>query len=368
MLAKPSKCGSVSTGSINRTGRLPTMHLNSPAVMQGRFSRLTVAGAIAIAAIIAIVLPPSRAQADTAPPTACDTAASFAFDNQRVAPGVSYDAINAPVAIAQCAQAVRLYPTSGRLQFELGRAFEKAGKLPQAIAAYQRAAEFGHGGGFNNLGELYRSGKGVPRNLTFAQREFEQGAARSYPEAQYNLANLLLSQARTDANIERARQLLTSALNAGYPSAAQSLQALPPPQNAAPSNASTVQPALGAVRATGPSFDCSKIGRDALSTIICSSPELSVQNLLLGQAYYALRHQVGAFGHDALKAEAKATNTAMKQHCAVPSTTPLPLPAQSYVACVQSETDSIRGSWMSRLTNEDLEEAKRPIEQLIAAQ
>jgi hypothetical protein len=60
-----------------------------------------------------------------------------------------------------------------------------------------------------------------------AQREFEQGAALGYPEAQYNLANMLLRQGRTDANVERARQLLTSALNAGYVDASASLRALP---------------------------------------------------------------------------------------------------------------------------------------------
>jgi TPR repeat protein len=327
-----------------------------------------VAYAVVAVAIMIGVFQPSRASAQAAPPTACDSAASFAFDGQRVAPGVSYDAINAPVAIAECTQGVRLYPTSGRLHFELGRAFEKAGNIPRAIAAYNRAAQLAHGGGFNNLGELYRAGKGVPHNLGIARQEFEAGSALGYPEAEFNLANLLLRQAPTDANTERARQLLTSALNAGYTDASGALQRLPAPVASAPASASATESVPAVARATGPSFDCSKIGRDALSTIICSSPQLSVQNLLLGQTYYALRHQVGAFGHDALKAEAKASNTAMKQRCAVPSTPPLPLSAQSYVACIQSETDRIRGTWMSRLTNEDLEEAKRPVEQLIAAQ
>jgi TPR repeat protein len=336
-----------------------------------RSRRGGVAGAVVAAATMIGVFQPSRASAQAAPPTACDSAASFAYDVQRVAPGVGYDSINAPFAMSQCAQAVRFYPASGRLYFEFGRALEKAGRLPRAIAAYGRAAQLGHGGGFNNLGELYRAGKGVPRDLSMAQREFEQGAALGYPEAQYNLANMLLRRARTDANIERARQLLTSALNAGYSAAAPSLQALPLPQNAVPSNAAAGPPTLGDAHATGPSFDCSKIGQDALSAIICSSPELSAQNLLLGQTYYALRHQVGPIGQDDLKAEAKATNNAMKRHCLIPNATPLPFPSQSYVACVQSDTKHIRDSWMARLTHgsfANLEEAQRPVDELIAAQ
>jgi hypothetical protein len=207
-------------------------------VLKARGDRAPARGVLFSAAICVGLLFCASARADTtAPKNGCDTAASFEFDGQRVAPGVSYVAINAPVAIAACVQAVRLYPASGRLHFELGRAFEKAGNLPRAIAAYNRAAQLGHGGGFNNLGELYRAGKGAPRNLGIARQEFEAGSALGYPEAEFNLANLLLRQAPTDANAERARQLLTSALNAGYTDASGVLQRLPAPAASAPDNA-----------------------------------------------------------------------------------------------------------------------------------
>jgi hypothetical protein len=125
---------------------------------------------------------------------------------------------------------------------------------------------------------------------------------------------------------------------------------------------------ISTAQAAGPSFDCAKIGRDALSTIICSSPQLSERNLSLAQTYYALRHQIGALGHDALKQEAAASNVEMKQNCRVPSKTPLPLPEQTYVTCIKSETDRVRAAWLSRLTDADLQEAQRPTEQLISAQ
>jgi hypothetical protein len=61
----------------------------------------------------------SDARADSAPATACDISAASPYDGQRKAPGVSYGALNASVAVAQCAQAVSRFPNSGRLYFQL---------------------------------------------------------------------------------------------------------------------------------------------------------------------------------------------------------------------------------------------------------
>ena len=172
-------------------------------------------------------VPTDSATVDSTPATPCDIAAAFPYDSQRKAAGVAYGALNASIAIAQCAEAVSRFPNSGRLYFQLGRALEKANRISDAIAAYRRAGENGHGGGFSNLGELYRDGKGVTRDLTEAERLFQRGAAIDYPEAQYNLANILLKKSHNNDDVEKARQLLMSALNAGYVDASKSLEALP---------------------------------------------------------------------------------------------------------------------------------------------
>ena len=163
------------------------------------------------------------------PQTRCDILTAFAFDPQRKAPGVTYSALNAQQGVPQCTADTALYPNSGRLSFELGRALEKANRIAEAITAYRHAADLGHGGGFNNLGELYRDGKGIPRDISQARLQFEKGAAQGYAEAKFNLANLLVGQARTSANVERARQLLTDASNAGYTDALKPLQNLSAP-------------------------------------------------------------------------------------------------------------------------------------------
>jgi TPR repeat protein/uncharacterized protein len=167
-------------------------------------------------------------QADNVPATTCDTAAAFPYDSSRQAQGVGYIALDSSVAIPQCTDAVARYPSSGRFYFQLGRALEKANRIADAITAYRRASDLGHGGGFNNLGELYRDGKGLPRDLNQAEQLFQQAAALEYPEAQFNLANMLLKTPRNDAIVEQARQLLSAAVAAGYVDAARSLQALGP--------------------------------------------------------------------------------------------------------------------------------------------
>ena len=189
--------------------------------MQSRFAAVA---SIAVSMTVCVVV----AKADNAPTTTCDIAAAFPYDNQRKAQGVPYRALNASLAIAQCTEAISRYPNSGRLYFQLGRALEKGNRIADAIAAYRRAAENGHGGGFNNLGELYRDGKSVVLDLAQAEQYFQKGADLGYAEAQFNLANVLLKKQGNDVDIERARQLLTAASIAGYVDAFAPLRALPP--------------------------------------------------------------------------------------------------------------------------------------------
>lgn len=74
--------------------------------------------------------------------TACDSAASNPQDEGRVMPG-SY-IIDAPdEAIATCRAALDAYPESPRIEYQLGRALFKAGRIGEAISYYVRAAERG---------------------------------------------------------------------------------------------------------------------------------------------------------------------------------------------------------------------------------
>ena len=185
------------------------------------------AALILLSSTVLAANPSAYGKANSSAASACDVVAAFPYDNQRKAPGVAYNLLNPAVAIARCSEAANQYPNEGRLYFQLGRALEKANRLPAAIAAYGRAAQLGHGGGYNNLGELYRDGKGVARDSTRAERLFQEGSSLGYAEAEFNLANLLVKRAGDADTIDKARQLLRKAADSGYIDASLSLSRLP---------------------------------------------------------------------------------------------------------------------------------------------
>jgi hypothetical protein len=120
----------------------------------------------------------------------CDRLAASPMDIEKNNPGVSFNAINAPLAIPACKQATDLYPNSGRLWFQYGRVLEKGNLLPDAVLAYQRAGNLNHAAAINNLGELYRDGKGVQRDANKARDFFSRSAALGSPEGQQNFSRL----------------------------------------------------------------------------------------------------------------------------------------------------------------------------------
>jgi TPR repeat protein len=125
------------------------------------------------------------AQANT-----CHALAALPSDPNRKAAGVPYDRLNAAQAIPACINAVRTEPQNGQLWFQLGRALEKGNRIDDAISSYQEGIKFNNPGALNNLGELYRDGKGVTRNLTLAESYFSRSAAQRFPEGVANLNQL----------------------------------------------------------------------------------------------------------------------------------------------------------------------------------
>ena len=81
-------------------------------------------------------------------------------------------------------------PTDGQLWFQYGRALEKVNQIPEAFTAYTKGADLDNPGALNNLGELYRDGKGVTRNPYMAEILFQNAAAGHFPEAVQNLSAL----------------------------------------------------------------------------------------------------------------------------------------------------------------------------------
>jgi TPR repeat protein len=122
-----------------------------------------------------------------AQPAACHALAASPADPTRKGPGVSYAKIDAARAVPACQSAVNVSPKDGQLWFQYGRALEKANRVSDAIVAYQKGIDLDNPGALNNLGELYRDGKGVTRNPYLAEVLFQNAAIQDFPEAVQNL-------------------------------------------------------------------------------------------------------------------------------------------------------------------------------------
>ena len=83
----------------------------------------------------------ASAFAHEAPVTDCDTHAASDQDPQRKSTGISFDKIDAGLAVPACEAAVQQYPESSRLNFQLGRAYSKANNFGAAVAQYRKAAD-----------------------------------------------------------------------------------------------------------------------------------------------------------------------------------------------------------------------------------
>lgn len=105
---------------------------------------------------------------------------------------------------------------------------------------YERAAELGDREALNGLGILYRDGLGVPVDLTRAQGHFQAAAAASLPEAQVNVAKLLLNRGEYQA----ALPFLDSALRGGNPLEAFHLSAQIHTTHARSSKSTSLPPAM----------------------------------------------------------------------------------------------------------------------------
>jgi TPR repeat protein len=140
--------------------------------------------------ILLNVLLVTSASVSIAQVSACDQLAGSPFDKEKKTEGVSFGKLNAAQAIPACKQAVQTTPLIGRLWFQYGRALEKGGDLSEAIRAYQKASELSHAAAFNNLGELYRDGKGFKKDAMKAQELFQQAAQMGSDEGKENLYDL----------------------------------------------------------------------------------------------------------------------------------------------------------------------------------
>ena len=133
--------------------------------------------------------PSTTALAQDAPVTECDRYAASDQDPQRKTAGIPLDAVNPALAVPACEAAVRQYPNSSGLAFQLGRALYKANNFAAAVVQVRRAADQGYIAQ-NDLGAMYESGQGVALDYAQALAWYRKAAAQGIERAQANVRRL----------------------------------------------------------------------------------------------------------------------------------------------------------------------------------
>lgn len=159
------------------------------------------------AAVCPVNSGPARAQ--SADLVLCDRLAADPTDPDKPA-----DVRGAPdVAPSDIATAIKFCKiasgSSRRALYQLGRAYAANRQVPEAIAAWRKAADKGSTSAMVELGVLYGTGSGVAKDEAQARKLFERAAEAGNPRGVSNLAALGGGTASSDP--VRGRELLAKA-------------------------------------------------------------------------------------------------------------------------------------------------------------
>jgi TPR repeat protein len=142
------------------------------------------------AAAIAIAAAPSLSHAQSADLVLCDRLAADPADPDKPADAKG----TAEIAPSDIATAIKFCKTasnaSRRALYQLGRAYAANHQIPEAIAAWRKAADKGSTSAMVELGVLYGTGAGVAKDEAQARKLFERAAQAGNPRGISNLAAL----------------------------------------------------------------------------------------------------------------------------------------------------------------------------------
>src|SRR6266480_1306717 len=159
---------------------------------------------------IALTVAPTLAHAQSADLVLCDRLAADPSDPDKPADvkGV------AEIAPSDIATAIKFCRTasgsSRRALYQLGRAYAANRHVPEAMAAWRKAADKGSTSAMVELGVAYGTGSGVARDEAQARKLFERAAEAGNPRGVTNLA-ALSGAAGAPSDPARARGLLAKA-------------------------------------------------------------------------------------------------------------------------------------------------------------
>jgi len=183
------------------------MRKRSHALSSAATGRIALA-VIAIAAAASLAHP-SPVKAQSADLVLCDRLAADPSDPDKPA-DVKGTSDVAPSDVATAIKYCRIAGgSSRRALYQLGRAYAAGGQMPDAIAAWRKAADKGSSSAMVELGVLYGTGSGVARDEAQARKMFERAAQAGNPRGVTNLA--ALGGGGTSSDPARARELLAKA-------------------------------------------------------------------------------------------------------------------------------------------------------------
>jgi tetratricopeptide (TPR) repeat protein len=163
-------------------------------LLRYRNTLLRTAGVFVAATSFGIALGPVSAadpiRADESSAQQCDRYAARSLGLAAAVPGVSFEQLDPKKVIAACDAAVQRDPKNGRLLFELGRGYEKAGKFADALDHYRRAVVVGYAPAYASIGHMYSIGRGVEKDKRLAFEWFRNAADAGDPAGQFTLGQI----------------------------------------------------------------------------------------------------------------------------------------------------------------------------------
>jgi uncharacterized protein len=181
--------------------------------MMKRFGVGSIACGLGIGVALGVAAPRSGAHAQSADLVLCDRIAADPADPDKPADVKGTNDVAASdvaIAIKFCKAASA---ASRRALYQLGRAYAAGQQLPDAIAAYRKAADKGSTSAMVELGVMLATGTGVAKDEAQARKLFERAAEAGNPRGVTNLA-ALSGGGSTLSEPGKARTLLAKAAEA----------------------------------------------------------------------------------------------------------------------------------------------------------
>lgn len=177
-------------------------------------------GRFLIVCLIGLLCGAAEAQQE-APVGDCDRYA--ASDYEQTMPGVPFEKIDPKIAIPACQEALKSNPNSLQFQFELGRAYLKAGDYAVALPLLRKAADQGYAPAQGSIGSMYMDAKGLPKDEKEAFAWHSRAAQQGFAGSQISLGFMYEKGIGVPQNYASALSWYRKAADQGVPSAQDSV-------------------------------------------------------------------------------------------------------------------------------------------------